>query len=63
MAGAGKSTPGTTGGRAAGVAHLDTDRLIEATFGMPLRPCWTPGLDEFLRIEEDVVSRLWLRLA
>ncbi|QLA21698.1 homoserine kinase [Desulfolutivibrio sulfoxidireducens] len=62
MAGAGKSTLGRLVAERLGFAHLDTDRLIEATFGMPLQALLDArGLDEFLRLEEDVVSRLWLR--
>lgn len=62
MAGAGKSTLGRLVAERLGFAHLDTDRLIEATFGMSLQALLDArGLDDFLRIEEDVVSRLWLR--
>ncbi|KUG29308.1 shikimate kinase i [hydrocarbon metagenome] len=62
MAGAGKSTLARLVAGMLGFAHLDTDRLIEATWGMPLQTLLdAKGLDEFLRIEQDVVSRLWLR--
>ena len=62
MAGAGKSTLGRLVAGMLGYAHLDTDRLIEAVWGMPLQALLdAKGLTEFLRIEEDVVSRLWLR--
>ncbi len=62
MAGAGKSTLGRMVAAMLGFAHMDTDRLIEATWGMPLQALLdAKGLTEFLRIEEDVVSRLWLK--
>lgn len=62
MAGAGKSTLGRLVAETLGFAHLDTDRLIEATWGMSLQALLdAKGLAEFLRIEEDVVSRLWLK--
>lgn len=59
MAGAGKSTLGAILARRLGFAHLDTDRLIEATVGQSLPGIMERlGLDDFLRLEEDVVASL-----
>jgi shikimate kinase len=59
MAGAGKST---LGGLLAGRldwGQLDTDRYMESYYGLSLQEIMdTYGLDEFLRIEEGLVSKL-----
>jgi shikimate kinase len=59
MAGAGKST---LGGLLAGRldwGQLDTDRYMESYYGLSLQEILdTYGLDEFLRIEEGLVSKL-----
>lgn len=62
MAGAGKSTLGRMLSERMGWAHLDTDNLIEATYGMPLQQVLDGlGLEQFLRAEETVVATLMVR--
>lgn len=62
MAGAGKSTLGRMLAERLDWASLDTDSLIEATYGMPLQQVLDGlGLDEFLRAEEALVSMLSVR--
>ncbi len=62
MAGAGKSTLGAVLARKLGWPQLDTDRLIEATCGKNLQDIVDEkGVEEFLRIEEDVVAGLCVR--
>ncbi len=59
MAGAGKSTLAPLLAQRLGWEHLDTDRLIEAWFGQSLQAILDAcGPEEFLRLEENVVSRL-----
>ncbi|WP_051261346.1 homoserine kinase [Desulfovibrio inopinatus] len=61
MAGAGKSTLARLLAEASGWAYLDTDRLIEATYGMSLGQLLKKdGLDDFLKIEESVVCDLFV---
>jgi shikimate kinase len=62
MAGAGKSTLGRLLAEKMGWAHLDTDRLIEAYYGLPLQELLDGlGLAAFLQAEETLVSMLGLR--
>jgi len=62
MAGAGKSTLGAILARRLGFAHIDTDRLIEATIGRNLQDIVDEmGVPDFLRVEEDVVAKLCVR--
>ncbi len=62
MAGAGKSTLGRMLAERLGWAHLDTDSLIEATYGLPLQQVLDGlGLDEFLKAEETLVAMLMAR--
>ena len=64
MAGAGKSTLGRLLAEKLGWAHLDTDRLIEAYYGLPLQDILDGlGLPPFLKVEETLVSTLGLRRA
>ena len=59
IAGAGKSTLGKALAARLDWAHLDTDRLIEATMGQPLQSIMDErGLKGFLEVEEAVVSLL-----
>ena len=59
MAGAGKSTLGELLARRLCWGQLDTDRYMESYYGLPLQGIMdTYGLDEFLRIEEQLVSEL-----
>ncbi|WP_319541878.1 homoserine kinase [uncultured Pseudodesulfovibrio sp.] len=59
MATAGKSTLGNLLSRRLGWGQLDTDRYLESYYAMPLQAILdTYGLDEFLRIEEHLVSEL-----
>jgi shikimate kinase len=61
MAGAGKTTLGSALAKRLGWAHLDTDRLLEAYWGCALQDLVDGlGLEEFLRVEEKLVSELWL---
>ena len=62
IAGAGKSTLGEALAEHLGWAHLDTDRLIEATWGQPLQSILDErGLPGFLAVEETVVSTLGVK--
>ncbi len=62
MAGAGKSTLGRLLAERLGWAHLDTDHLIEASYGLPLQSVLDAlGLETFLRAEESLVSSLSVR--
>lgn len=64
IAGAGKSTLGRALARRLGWAHLDTDRLIEATLGQPLQTIMDErGLKGFLAVEEAVVATLGVKRA
>ncbi|WP_018123735.1 homoserine kinase [Desulfovibrio oxyclinae] len=61
MAGAGKSTLAPMLAEALGWKHMDTDRLLEAFYGRPLQDIFDGyGLEEFLRIEEQLVSEVFL---
>lgn len=62
MAGAGKTTVGKLLARRLGWAHLDTDLVIESYYGLPLQVLHDDlGREEFLRVEEQLVSMLGLR--
>lgn len=64
MAGAGKSTLGRLVAEKLGWAHLDTDRLLEAYYGLPLQELLDGlGLEQFLRAENMLVSMLGVRRA
>jgi shikimate kinase len=64
IAGAGKSTLGKALAGKLGWAHLDTDRLIEATWGQPLQTILDErGLAGFLTVEEAVVSTIGVKRA
>lgn len=64
MAGAGKSTLGRLLAEKLGWAHLDTDRLMEAYYGMDLQDLLDGlGLAAFLKAEETLVSLLGVRRA
>lgn len=64
MAGAGKSTLGRLLAEKLGWAHLDTDRLIEAYYGLNLQDLLDGlGLPAFLKAEETLVSMLGVRRA
>ena len=64
IAGAGKSTLGKALAARLDWAHLDTDRLIEATLGQPLQIVMDErGLTGFLAVEEAVVSTLGVKRA
>ncbi len=59
MAGAGKTTLGRMLARRLDWAFLDTDHLIESYYGLPLQQVLdNHGLEEFLRIEDYLVSIL-----
>ena len=59
IAGAGKSTLGKALAEKMGFAHLDTDRLIEATWGAPIQAIMDErGPGGFLAVEETVVASL-----
>lgn len=61
MAGAGKSTLAPMLAKALGWVHMDTDRHMEAFYGRPLQDIYdTYGHKEFLRIEEKLVSEIYL---
>lgn len=61
MAAAGKSTLGEKLATRLGWGQLDTDRFMESYYAMPLQKIMdTFGLQEFLRIEEQLVSELGL---
>ncbi|MEG2004570.1 MAG: homoserine kinase [Bilophila sp.] len=59
MAGAGKSTVGRSVAEALGWAHVDSDHLIEATYGVRLQRV-TDALDKdgFLDVESRVISSI-----
>jgi shikimate kinase len=62
MAGAGKTTLGKLLAARLGVAHLDTDRLIEAVHGLELQELLDArGCEAFLGIEEEVVRSLGVK--
>jgi len=62
IAGAGKSTLGRLLAEKLGWAHLDTDRLIESYYGLPLQAVLDGlGLAEFLCVENRLVSMLSVR--
>jgi len=64
MAAAGKSTLGRLLAEKLGWAHLDTDRMIEAYYGLPLQQVLDGmGLTKFLEAEETLVSMLGVRRA
>jgi shikimate kinase len=64
IAGAGKSTLGKALAARLGWAHLDTDSLIEATWGQPLQGIMDErGLEGFLAVEEAVVATLGVKRA
>lgn len=64
MAGAGKSTLGRLLAEKLGWAHLDTDRMIEAYYGLPLQEVLDGlGLAAFLTAENTLVSMLGVRRA
>jgi shikimate kinase len=61
IAGAGKSTLGEALGRRLGWAHVDTDRLLEAYYGVPLQEIMdNAGLEGFLAAEEHLAANLRL---
>jgi len=61
MAGAGKTTLGAMLARQLDWGQLDTDLYLESYYGMPLQTIMdTYGLDDFLRIEDHLVSELGL---
>ena len=61
MAAAGKSTLGGKLAERLGWGQLDTDRYMESYYAMPLQAIMdTFGLEEFLHIEERLVSELGL---
>ncbi len=62
MAGVGKSTVGRLLAQELGWAHLDTDRLLEAYYGLPLQDIFDNlGRQAFLQAEEAVVAGLNMR--
>ncbi|HWR03557.1 MAG TPA: shikimate kinase, partial [Humidesulfovibrio sp.] len=62
MAGAGKSTLGRLLAEKIGWAHLDTDRLIESFYGLPLQDVVDGlGLAKFLEAENRLVATLSVR--
>ncbi len=64
IAGAGKSTLGTLLAKHLGWAHLDTDRLIESYYGLPLQQLLDSlGMEKFLEIEEHQLINLKLNRA
>ncbi|MBU1249463.1 MAG: shikimate kinase [Proteobacteria bacterium] len=59
IAGAGKTTLGKLIANRLGWAQVDTDRLLEAYYGLPLQSLLDElGLDTFLHIEEHLVAHL-----
>lgn len=59
IAGAGKSTVGGLLAEALGWAHVDTDKLLEAYYGLPLQNLLeSVGLPTFLQLEEHLVANL-----
>ncbi len=64
MAGAGKSTLGRLLAEGLGWAHLDTDKLLEAYYGLPLQQLLDRvGLASFLELEEHQVGVLGVQRA
>lgn len=64
MAGAGKSTLGRLVAEGLGWAHLDTDKLLEAYYGLPLQQLLDRvGLGRFLQLEEHQVGALGVQRA
>ncbi|MEF2145739.1 MAG: homoserine kinase [Desulfovibrionaceae bacterium] len=64
IAGAGKSTVGRLLAEALGWAHVDTDKLIEAYYGLPLQDLLDKvGLEKFLELEEHQISLLGVQRA
>jgi len=64
IAGAGKSTLGKALAFRLNWVHLDTDRLIEATFGQPIQDIMDErGPKKFLAVEESVVATLSVKRA
>jgi len=62
MAGAGKTTLGKLLAARLGIAHLDTDRLIEAVHGLDLQELLDArGCEAFLSAEEEVVRTLGVK--
>lgn len=62
MAGAGKSTLGRLLAERMGYAHLDTDKVIEAHYGVTLQELLDGfGIEAFIQAEELVVSQLFLK--
>lgn len=61
MAAAGKSTLGEALAKRLGWGQLDTDRYLESYYALPLQGIMDAyGLEEFLRIEDTLVSELGL---
>lgn len=59
IAGAGKSTVGRLLAEALAWAHVDTDKLLEAYYGLPLQDLLEGvGLAKFLELEEHQVANL-----
>ena len=59
MPGAGKSTIGTLLAQKTDNAFIDTDHLIEATYGLPLQAITDAfGKEKFLDVEAEVVASL-----
>lgn len=59
MPGAGKSTLASALARRLGWAHLDTDHLMEAWYGLPLEALRQAlGREQFLRAEEETLLSL-----
>lgn len=64
MAGAGKSTLGRLLAERLNWAHVDTDRLMESYYGLPLQDLLDGlGLEAFLKAENTLVSMLNVRRA
>jgi shikimate kinase len=64
MAGAGKSTLGRLLAEKLGWAHVDTDKVIEAYYGLPLQDVLDGmGLEAFLKAENTLVALLNVRRA
>ncbi len=62
MAGAGKTTVGRLLAKGLGWAHLDTDRLIEAYYGLDLQTVFDClGLAGFIDAEDKIVAMLGTR--